>query len=67
MRRRCDECESEFEPYREWHRFCTEFCRREWHHKRYAAIQQWWHEQEEREHEQQVEHRDVPLARAGRG
>ena len=68
MRRRCDECEAVFEPYRPWHRFCTEYCRREWHHKRYAAIQQWYREHEEREQqddEQQVEQHPLRAA-AGR-
>jgi len=58
MRRRCDECENEFEPYREFQRFCTEWCRREWHHRRDAQIRRWWleREQERDEQQQQVEH-----------
>ena len=32
MKKHCDCCKIEYNPYRKWQRFCSEECRREWNH-----------------------------------
>jgi hypothetical protein len=49
----CAECGKEFERYRPWHRFCTEWCRAAWHRRRYAAMRRWWLEERGEQDEQE--------------
>ncbi len=32
----CQQCETQIERIRPWHKFCSDDCRRTWHQERYA-------------------------------